>query len=256
MNNREIYLSQPHPCDYLTEEISRFLFLSPDRALSIGTYSRLVAQGFRRSGRLVYRPHCAACQACIPARVPVDRFTPKRNQRRCGQRNRDLRIIARAPEFREDHYDLYIRYLKARHRDGAMVESTPEDYLDFLTCPWCETLFYEFRLGDSLLAVAVADLLEDGLSAVYTFFDPIHERRGLGTFAILSEIEAVKRMGLQRLYLGYWIERCDKMRYKSNFAPWRFSGRGNGNRFPNPARSAPPRQKPLAPASHVSPDGI
>ena len=239
MNNREIYLSQPHPCDYLTEEISRFLFLSPDRALSIGTYSRLVAQGFRRSGRLVYRPHCAACQACIPARVPVDHFTPKRNQRRCGQRNRDLRIIARAPEFREDHYDLYIRYLKARHRDGTMVESTPEDYLDFLTCPWCETLFYEFRLGDSLLAVAVADLLEDGLSAVYTFFDPVHERRGLGTFAILSEIEAVKRMGLQRLYLGYWIERCDKMRYKSNFRPLEVFREGQWKSLPEsrPQRS-------------------
>ncbi len=218
-NIREIYLSQLHPCDYLVGKFSRYLFLAPDQAVSINTYSHLVAQGFRRSGRLVYRPHCATCQACMPARIPVNRFTPKRNQRRCWQHNQDLQVIARSPEFRQEHYELYLRYLKVRHRYGSMVASSPEDYLAFLTCPWAETLFYEFRLADSLLAVAVADLLDDGLSAVYTFFDPTFGQRGLGTFAILTEIEAVKRMGLQRLYLGYWIENCAKMRYKSNFRP-------------------------------------
>ncbi len=236
MNIPEIFLSQSHPCDYLSGEISQFLFLSPDQTLTIHTYSQLVAQGFRRSGCLIYRPHCSSCHACIPARIPVDRFIPKRCQKRTWHRNQDLKVIARSPEFYQEHYDLYIRYLQARHQDGNMVDSSPEDYLDFITCPWCETLFYEFRLGKALLAVAVADLLEDGLSAVYTFFDPNQSRRGLGTFAILAEIEAVRRLELQYLYLGYWIENCAKMSYKTNFRPleifkdgyW-LSGQGDRN---------------------------
>jgi len=217
MNGPEIYLSHLHGCDYLPGETAQILFLAVDQTLSMTTYSRLVAQGFRRSGRLVYRPHCPACQACIPARIAVDRFSPDRSQRRCWKRNQDLKVIARPPEFQQEHYDLYLRYLRVRHPSGNMVDSTAEENLDFLTCHWCESLFYEFRLGKRLMAVAVTDLLEDGLSAVYTFFDPSHVSRSLGTFAILSEIEAVRRMKLQRLYLGYWIENCVKMTYKRGF---------------------------------------
>lgn len=226
MEATEIYLSRPHPCDYLPQREARMLFLAPDLELSMADYSHLVAKGFRRSGRLIYRPHCGLCQACVSVRIPVHRFRPDRSQRRCLQRNRDLKLIARPAQFRDEHYDLYLRYLKARHPGGDMAESTPEDYSDFLICSWCDTLFYEFRLRDRLLAVAVVDLLDDGLSAVYTFFDPDHPRRGLGTYAILTEIEAARRMGLDYLYLGYWIAACDKMAYKHRFQPLEYYADG------------------------------
>lgn len=219
MNAPEIHLSYPHPCDYLPGERAQMLFLPPDTDLAIDQYSTLIAKGFRRSGRLVYRPHCPGCQACIPVRVPAARFQPNRSQRRCWRKNRDLTVIARPAEFRQEHYQLYLRYLKARHADGSMAASSPQDYVNFLLCDWCDTLFYEFRHQDTLLAVAVVDLLNNALSAVYTFFDPDQSKRGLGTYAILWEIATVQRMNLQWLYLGYWIAQCGKMAYKNWFRP-------------------------------------
>jgi len=219
MNMPDIYLSPPHACEYLEGELASILFLSPEQDLDMSHYSQLVSLGFRRSGRLVYRPKCQHYQACIAVRIPVHQFHPNRQQKRCWKRNQDLEIIARPAEYQAEHYDLYLRYLRARHADGSMVDSSPDDYQDFLTCHWCETLFYEFRLGPRLMAVAVTDLLEEGLSAVYTFFDPDEGERSLGTFAILSQIEAAKRMNAQHLYLGYWIGKCGKMAYKSRFEP-------------------------------------
>lgn len=219
MNLPEIYLSPPHACEYLKGELASILFLSPEQTLSMRHYSQLVSLGFRRSGRLVYRPKCQHCQACIAVRIPVQLFHPKRHQQRCWKRNQDLEIIARPAEYQAEHYELYLRYLQARHANGSMVDSSPADYQDFLTCHWCETLFYEFRRGSKLMAVAVTDLLDDGLSAVYTFFDPDENERSLGTFAIMSQIEAAKRMNTQYLYLGYWIGKCGKMAYKSRFEP-------------------------------------
>lgn len=217
--NSKCHLSAPHRCAYLPARTAQMMFLSSDLTLSMATYSRLVAQGFRRSGCLVYRPRCPGCQDCTPVRVGVDRFCPDRSQRRCLRRNRELEVIATAPRFRLEHYQLYRRYLKARHAQSEMAEATPEDYLNFLTCHWCDTRFYEFRLRGALVMVAVADLLDDGLSAVYTFFDPDHAERGLGTYAVLWQIEAAKRMGLSFLYLGYWIKDCRKMAYKTRFRP-------------------------------------
>ncbi len=229
----EIYLSHPHPCDYLPGCRAQTLFLPPDTELDIVRYSALVANGFRRSGRLVYRPHCPDCQACVPVRVPVDRFRPNRSQRRCWRKNRDLIVTARPAEFRREHYALYRRYLEARHGDGNMADSSPGDYTNFLLCDWCDTRFYEFRHGETLLAVAVVDVLEDSLSAVYTFFDPAQSERGLGTYAILWQIAAARRMGLRWLYLGYWIAQCGKMAYKNCFQPLEyFQGNRWHNRFP------------------------
>lgn len=219
MDELEYFLSAPHRCAYLPARTAQMMFLPADLPLSMTTYSRLVSQGFRRSGCLVYRPRCPACQACTPVRIPVDRFCPDRSQRRCSKRNQDLEVIARVPEFRLEHYKLYLRYLKARHPEGSMADATPDDYLDFLTCHWCKTLFYEFRLLGRPVMVAVTDLLGDGLSAVYTFFDPDHAKRGLGTYAVLWQIEAAKRMGLSWLYPGYWIDGCRKMAYKIRFRP-------------------------------------
>ncbi len=218
-NQAAIYLSHPYPCDYLPNRYAQSLYLPPDTEIDVGRYTTLVANGFRRSGRLIYRPHCPGCRACVPVRIPVARFRPNRSQRRCWRKNRDLTVIDRPAAFHREHYELYRRYIDARHGDGGMADSSPEDYADFLFCDWCDTHFYEFRRQDTLLAVAVVDVLEDGLSAVYTFFDPNQSERGLGTYAILWEIAAARRMNLRWLYLGYWIAQCGKMAYKNRFQP-------------------------------------
>jgi arginine-tRNA-protein transferase len=196
--------------------------LSPDKT----AYSWLVGKGFRRSGEMIYRPHCPGCRACIPVRIPVDRFQPNRSQRRIMQMNSDLVVINKLPVFDQSHYQLYLRYLRMRHPEGQMVESTGEDYIRFLSALWGETTFHEFRKSDQLLAVAVVDHLSDGLSAVYTFYDPGFKQRSLGTYAVLWQIREAERLKLQRIYLGFWILECRKMSYKGRFRPLEaFNGR-------------------------------
>jgi arginine-tRNA-protein transferase len=146
-------------------------------------------------------------------------FQPRRSQRRAWQKNRDVRVIKCVSSIRQEHFSLYQRYLVTRHRGGGMDDSTYQQYIDFLSSAWCETDFWEFRLAEKLLAVVVLDRLEDGLSAVYTFFDPDYAQRSLGVFTILWSIQETRRQGLDWLYLGYWIASSPKMRYKSEYQP-------------------------------------
>ncbi len=223
MNERALrlilYLSAPHPCSYLAGQETQSLFADPQAPMDTRIYSHLVKRGFRRSGRLVYQPHCPTCRQCRSARVPVATFQPRRRHRRVLRANRDLRIVPVPPGFCEEHFTLYQRYTRARHAGGNMAESSAQEYLDFLVADWCATDFLEIRLGERLLGVAVTDRLSDGLSAVYTFFDPDQPRRSLGTWAILAQIERARELGLSWLYLGYWIRDCEKMRYKTGFRP-------------------------------------
>lgn len=214
-----LFLSLPHACGYLPDRISTSLFLDPRRRLDSEAYGAFVARGFRRSGDFVYRPHCGECQACVPVRIPVARFRPNRGQRRIWKRNRDVTVIPRAPGFHAEHFALYLRYQARRHAGGGMDDADPEKYLNFLMARDIETLFYELRAGERLLAVAVADRLPDGLSAVYTFYDPDAPRRGLGVYAVLWQAEEARRLGLPHLYLGYWIEESPKMAYKGKYRP-------------------------------------
>lgn len=188
----------------------------PDTVL----YSFLVNRGFRRSGGLLYRPHCPGCNACIPIRIPVSKFRPNRCQRRTLSRNRDLTVYRVPPLFKDEHFELYRRYLALRHPGGGMDDPRPEDYMNFLTCSGLDTGFYEFRAEGVLLAVSVVDHLLAGLSAVYTFYDPSAHARSLGTFSILWQIAEAQRRQLPWLYLGYWIVECSKMSYKSRFRPF------------------------------------
>lgn len=213
------YATPEHPCSYLADRTARTLFADPSVRLDNHIYSRLTLYGFRRSGRHIYRPSCPACEACIPVRIPVREFRPNRSQRRTWAHNRELAVTAREPSFRDDQFDLYRRYVAARHPGGGMDNADPAQYLDFLTSDWSDTLFYEFRLDSRLVAVAVTDRLEQGLSAVYTFFDPQLPARGLGTFAVLWQIEECRRQALECLYLGYWIREAPKMAYKAAFWP-------------------------------------
>ncbi len=213
------YTTPPHKCSYLPAREAVTLFADPYFPKSARLYSALADCGFRRSGTLLYVPNCSGCTACVPVRVPVDEFCPSRNQRRTWRKNRDIVVHARAAAFRQEHFDLYTKYLAARHRNGGMDKPTPQQYMEFLTAPWVETIFYEMQVNGQLVAVAIADLMDNAMSAVYTFFDPEAAWRSPGRFAILYEISEARSMKLQWLYLGYWIENCRKMNYKSEYHP-------------------------------------
>ncbi|WP_078119591.1 arginyltransferase [Thiosocius teredinicola] len=214
-----LYLSAPHACSYLPGRQSNTLFTDPDQAMDMSTYSELLRYGFRRSGSMVYSPRCDHCQQCVSVRVPVDDFAPRRAHRRVIKANRDIEVYDHPAVFNDEHYALYQRYTRARHEDGDMANASSDDYMSFLQTDWCDTQFLEFRRSKQLMAVAVTDMPTDGLSAVYTFFDPDYADRSLGTFAILSQIRYARARRLSYLYLGYWIQECRKMAYKVNFRP-------------------------------------
>jgi arginyl-tRNA--protein-N-Asp/Glu arginylyltransferase len=182
-------------------------------------YSELVRMGFRRSGQHVYRPRCDACQACTPVRLPVADFVASRAQRRCLARNGDLVLRLKPLVFDEAHYRLYRRYQAVRHPGGGMDQDDREQFRSFLLSSRVDSALAEFSLNGDVVMVALVDRLMDGLSAVYTFFDPDLEKRGLGTYGVLTEIRLAREMGLPYLYLGYWIGACAKMAYKRGYRP-------------------------------------
>jgi arginyl-tRNA--protein-N-Asp/Glu arginylyltransferase len=218
-NKPDLYLSMPHPCSYLARRMSTILFVDPQRILNEGEYGAFVRQGFRRSGDLVYRPHCQGCSACVAVRVPVREFAPTRGQRRVWNRNPDIVVVQKPARFEPAHFDLYRRYQAGRHPDSGMNDADPQKYLGFLASRQVETIFFELHAEGRLLGIAVADVLPDGLSAVYTFYDPDLPQRGLGVYAVLWEIAETARRGLDYLYLGYWIAESPKMSYKTNYRP-------------------------------------
>ena len=215
----KFYATQAHPCSYLPTEQATTLFLDPSQPMDAQVYAELSEVGFRRSGDHLYRPHCQKCSACVPARLPVADFKPNRQQRRILSRNADLQVRAVRPAFSEEYYDLYARYIEQRHADGDMYPPNREQFSTFLVRDLPFSRFYEFRLDGRLLAVAVTDVLPNGLSAVYTFYDPNEEHRSLGRYAILWQIGEATRLGLQAVYLGYWIKTCRKMNYKTQYRP-------------------------------------
>jgi arginine-tRNA-protein transferase len=216
--NLRLFVTAEHPCSYLAGRLTRNLVTDPG-AVDNGVYAQLAKLGFRRSGSHVYRPHCTGCEECLSLRIPVLAFRPDRVQRRTWNKNFDLTVDGVPPYFNTEHYKLFKRYVKARHADGGMDNTTPEGYLAFITSPWSATLLYEFRLDSRLLAVAVTDRFDDGLSAVYTFFDPEQSARSLGTQVVLWQIAEARRQALQWVYLGYWVRESEKMAYKANFKP-------------------------------------
>ncbi|MBT2969380.1 MAG: arginyltransferase [gamma proteobacterium symbiont of Ctena orbiculata] len=216
-----LYLSQVHGCSYLPGREARNLFLDPNAKVTLNLYQQLIDRGFRRSGCYLYQPACPHCNDCISLRIPTARFQPSRSQRRIWKRNLPRYEVNPGPaEYRDEHYRLYQQYLIERHPDGAMVCNSPGQYTQFLTCDWAETRFIEFRKAGELAAVAVTDLLPEGASSVYTFFDPQLARESLGIFALLWQIDYSRRLGLKWVYPGFWIESCDKMSYKSRFRPF------------------------------------
>ena len=221
------FATAPRACSYLPDRSAISVFADPDARLSPAVYQQLAAFGFRRSGNDLYVPACPGCSECIPVRIPVRQFTRSRNQQKIWNRNRDLDVRALPSAYRDEHFDLYARYLTGRHPGGGMDQPTPDEYMNFLTSSWCETLFIEFRLADRPVAVAVTDRLGDALSAVYTFFDPTLARRSLGTYSVLRQVELGRTLGCDWHYLGYWIAGCGKMEYKNRFRPLQAYRHGN-----------------------------
>lgn len=217
--NIPLYLTSEHECGYFENRRATNLVPDPAMPMTRELYSRLIALGYRRSGDFTYRPHCRDCAACRPCRVPVADFKPRRAQRRCLQHNQDLHTKRVSAHFSDEYFELYCKYINARHHDGNMANPKAEDFSNFLFSDWSDTFFIEIRQRRRLLALAVTDPVSDGLSAVYSFFDPAEKARGLGNFCVLTQLQEVAARKLDYLYMGYWISNCQKMQYKSDYQP-------------------------------------
>jgi len=215
----QFYLTAPYPCSYLREPLARSQVATPSFLITTPIYSELVRRGFRRSGTFTYRPRCDTCRACVPVRVEVNAFVSTRSQRRAARRHRNLDVSLHTLQDNEEHFDLYQRYQNARHRDDGMESDSPEQYRNFLLQSHVDSTLVEFREAGVLRMVSLIDILDDGLSSVYTFYDPDVAQSSFGTYNVLWQIELCRKLELEYLYLGYWIKESAKMAYKANFQP-------------------------------------
>ncbi|MFZ3193313.1 MAG: arginyltransferase [Moraxellaceae bacterium] len=235
MKDIQYYITPPHRCSYLEDRSARMVFIDPQQPVDQMSLSELSRQGFRRSGDFIYRPECHHCRQCLSARVPVALFSPNGSQKRAIKRNQDLRMEIRPTrQATQVHYRLYERYINQRHCDGDMYPPSREQFDKFLVESCANSFFIEFWLADRLMCAATCDELDDGISAVYTFFDPDEVSRSLGTFAILKQIEWVKQQGKPFVYLGYWVPEAPKMRYKMQYSPLEILLEGRWQRLLRP----------------------
>ena len=215
----KFHTTSTYPCSYLPGELACSEVVAPEYLIDNQTYGNLIQAGFRRSGLYTYRPSCAHCRACLSVRVNVNSFTPNRTQRRTWKQHQHLIAIQLPLHYKPVHYALYQQYQIKRHAGGGMDHDCREQYHSFLLQSHVNSKLIEFHEGDQLRMVSIVDVLPDGLSSVYTFFDTDVANASFGTYNILWQIEQCRKLGLTYLYLGYWIKENRKMCYKANFQP-------------------------------------
>ncbi len=225
LDGGEFYVTSPAPCPYLAGKHERKIFAYLNGSAASSTNALLTRRGFRRSQNIIYLPACEACAACVPVRIVVDDFNLSRSRKRLLTRNADLYRRIKGPRATGEQFSILRAYLDARHDDGGMADMTVLDYASMIEETAVDTMIAEYRLRDpktgedSLIAASLTDRLTDGLSMVYSFFEPDAAARSLGRFMILDHVSLAKELGVPYVYLGYWVEGSPKMDYKTQFQP-------------------------------------
>lgn len=215
----KLYRTPEHQCSYRENQLARTVFIEPNTHITPKINSELSEVGFRRSGSHIYRPDCKTCKACVPCRIDVKNFQWSSRFKRVWRKNQDLKIAEVGTLDDQESIQLYQNYIASKHRDGDMYPATPEQFQDFIAIRTPSTKFIKIRYHDTLCAVSIVDYLENGLSAVYTYYDTSLASRSLGYLAILYQIKRAESLNLSYVFLGYWIKQCKKMSYKTDFRP-------------------------------------
>ena len=216
----QFYVTTKYSCGYIKGKDAQSIVATPYKNVNSKNFHSLMSDGFRRSGQYVYKPNCKNCNACIPIRVLAPYFNASRSQKRLKKYLNKLSVKILPLTFNEEHYSLYVNYQNKRHRNNDGAEDGVADYNNFLIKSNVNSKLVEFRLNNDLKMITIIDIIDDGISAVYTFYDCGDQKLSLGTMSIIWLIEFCKKEDIPFLYLGYWIHASQKMKYKTNFKPY------------------------------------